>query len=126
MSKKKVPRGMSLTTKVVIVALSLAVAVSVAVLGFTFFGARSTPKATQSSDSHRYPANAEAGFLNQCEKTGSATLCGCVLHQLEVRFTFAQFRDFADKFTQTQSLPSGAVEALSTCTRSAAPSPSGT
>ena len=126
MSKgKNVPQGMSLTTKVMIAALSLAVAGGVATLGVHFASSHTSAETTPTpTASGRYPAGAEAGFLAQCEKAGSATLCGCVLHALEARFTFAQFQDFVSTFSRTQALPSGAVAALSTCTHSASPSPS--
>ena len=124
MSRKPAPEGMSLRTKIAIVALSLAVAGGVMVLGVHL--ASSHPPRYQSLQSGRYPAAAEAGFLTQCERSGSAQLCGCVLHQLEARFTFTEFQDFVSTFTRTQALPSGAVDALSKCSHPASPSPSGT
>jgi hypothetical protein len=125
MSKpKNAPQGMSLTTKVAIIVLSLAVAGGVTALGVHL--ARTHPPRSPAIQSGRFPVGAEAGFLHQCEKSGSATLCGCVLHELEARFTFDQFRNLAETFSKTKALPSGAVDALSKCTHSLSPSPTGT
>jgi hypothetical protein len=111
--------GLSRTAKMSIVALSLAVAGGVTAFGVHV--ASTHPPRFPGVQSGRYPPAAEAGFLHQCQKTGSATLCGCVLHELEKRYTFEQFRDFVATFTRTQALPAGAVDALAVCTR---PTPS--
>jgi hypothetical protein len=99
--------GPSRTTLIVIVILSLAVAGVVAALGVHL--AR--------NHFERYPAAAEAGFITQCEQSGSAQFCGCVLHALEKKYTYNEFHAFADRFATSGQLPEGAVEALSTCGR---------
>ena len=95
------------TALIVIVILSLAVAGGVAALGVRL--AR--------NHFERYPPPAEAGFLTQCEQSGSAQFCGCALHAIEKKYTFKEFSAFADRFAQTGQLPQGAVEAFDTCSR---------
>jgi hypothetical protein len=97
---------LSRRTLIVIVVLSLAVAGGVTALGVHL--AR--------NHFERYPAAAEAGFLTQCEQSGSAQFCGCVLHTIEKRYTYKEFRSFADEFAASGHLPQGAVDALSSCT----------
>ena len=60
---------------------------------------------------------AEAAFLTQCERSGSAQLCGCVLHALEKKYAYKEFSGFADQFARAGTLPQGAVEALNSCER---------
>ena len=92
---------------IVIIVLSLAVAGAVAALGVHL--AR--------NHFERYPPGAEAAFLTQCERTGSAQLCGCVLHALEKKYAYKEFSGFADQFARAGTLPQGAVEALNSCER---------
>jgi len=99
--------GPSRTALIVIIVLSLAVAGGVAALGVHL--AR--------NHFERYPPAAEAGFLTQCEQSGSAQFCGCVLHAIEKKYTFKEFSAFADQFATSGRLPEGAVEALNTCSR---------
>ncbi|HLW17428.1 MAG TPA: hypothetical protein VKV69_08740 [Actinomycetota bacterium] len=99
--------GQSRTTLIVIIVLSLAVAGGVAALGVHL--------ARDHFD--RYPPAAEAGFLTQCEQSGSAQFCGCVLNAIEKKYTYKEFSAFADKFSKSGALPQGAVEALGTCSR---------
>jgi hypothetical protein len=99
--------GPSRTTLTVIVILSLAVAAVVVALGVHL--AR--------NHFERYPAAAEAGFLTQCEQSGSVQFCGCVLHALEKKYTYKEFRAFADRFASSGRLPQGAIEAFDSCTR---------
>ena len=95
----------SRATLIVIVVLSLAVAGAVAALGVHL--AR--------NHFERYPPGAETAFLTQCEHTGSAQLCGCVLHALEKRYTYKEFSGFADAYARTGALPQGAVDAVASC-----------
>jgi len=97
----------SRTALIVIIVLSLAVAGGVAALGVHL--AR--------NHFERYPAAAEAGFLTQCEQSGSAQFCGCVLHAIEKKYTFKEFNAFAGQFSSSGRLPQGAVEALTECSR---------
>lgn len=97
----------SRTALVVIVILSLAAAGAVAALGVHL--AR--------NHFERYPPAAEAGFLTQCEQSGSVQFCGCVLHTIEKKYTYKEFKVFADRFANTGELPQGAVEALDSCSR---------
>ena len=97
----------SRTVLIVIVILSLAVAGAVAALGVHL--AR--------NHFERYPAAAEAGFLTQCEQSGSAQFCGCALHAIEKKYTFDEFSAFSNRFANTGELPQGAVEALNSCSR---------
>ena len=90
---------------IVIIVLSLAVAGGVAALGVHL--AR--------NHFERYPAAAEAGFLTQCEQSGSAQFCGCVLHTIEKKYTYKEFKVFADEFTKSGALPRGALDALRVC-----------
>jgi hypothetical protein len=90
---------------IIILLLSLAVAGGVAALGVHL--AR--------NHFERYPEAAEAGFLTQCEQSGSAQFCGCVLHAMEKKYTYKEFRAFSDRFANTGALPQGAVEALNSC-----------
>jgi hypothetical protein len=99
--------GPSRTALIVIIVLSLAVAGAVAALGVHL--AR--------NHFERYPPAAEAGFLTQCEQSGSAQFCGCVLHAIEKKYTFKEFSAFADQFAKSGALPQGAVEALDSCSR---------
>ena len=92
---------------IVIIILSLAVAGGVVALGVHL--AR--------NHFERYPAAAEAGFLTQCEQSGSAQFCGCVLHAIEKKYTYKEFKVFADRFANTGQLPQGAVDALNSCSR---------
>jgi hypothetical protein len=94
-------------TLIVIVVLSLAVAGGVAALGVHL--AR--------NHFERYPPGAEATFLHECERTGSAQLCGCVLHGLEKRYTYKEFSNFGDQYAKNGGLPQGAVDVLQACTR---------
>ena len=96
---------LSRRTLIIIVVLSLAVAGGVTALGVHL--AR--------NHFERYPAAAEAGFLTQCEQSGSAQFCGCVLHTIEKRYTYKEFRSFADQFAATGRLPQRAVDALNAC-----------
>jgi hypothetical protein len=99
--------GRSRAALIVIIVLSLAVAGGVAALGVHL--AR--------NHFERYPPAAEAGFLTQCEQSGSAQFCGCVLHAIEKKYTYREFSAFADRFSKTGALPQGAVQALDTCSR---------
>jgi len=92
---------------IVIIVLSLAVAGAVAALGVHL--AR--------NHFERYPPGAEAAFLTRCEQTGSAQVCGCVLHAFEKKYTYKEFSAFADQFARAGTLPQGAVEALNSCER---------
>ena len=92
---------------IVIILLSLAVAGGVAALGVHL--AR--------NHFERYPPAAEAGFLTQCEQSGSAQFCGCALHAIEKKYTYKEFSAFADRFARTGRLPQGALEAFDTCSR---------
>ncbi len=65
----------------------------------------------------RYRPAAETGFLTQCEQSGSAQFCGCLLHALEKKYTYKEFSVFADQFSSTGRLPEGAVAALNACSR---------
>lgn len=105
--------GLSRTALIVVVVLSLAVAGGVAAFGVHLARNRF----------ERYPPGAEAAFLTECERTGSAQLCGCVLRALEKKYTYKEFSAFADRFAGSGQLPQGAVEALAGCT--ASPPPSG-
>jgi hypothetical protein len=99
--------GQSRATLIVVILLSLAVAGGVAALGVHL--AR--------NHFERYPPAAETGFLTQCEQSGSAQFCGCVLHAIEMKYTYKEFSGFANEFAKSGALPQGAVEALDTCSR---------
>jgi hypothetical protein len=97
----------SRTALIIIAILSLAVAGAVAALGVHLARNRF----------ERYPPAAEAGFLTQCEQSGSSQFCGCVLHAIEKTYTYKEFSAFADEFSKSGALPQGAVEALGSCSR---------
>ena len=99
--------GPSRAALIVVIVLSLAVAGAVAALGVHL--AR--------NHFERYPPAAEAGFLVQCKQSGSAQFCGCVLHAIEKKYSYKEFRAFADRFSKSGALPQGAVDALGSCSR---------
>lgn len=96
----------SRATMIVIVVLSLLVGVAVALFGINL--AR--------NHFERYPPGAERAFLVQCERSGSAQTCGCVLNALEKRYTYKEFTGIADEYARSGSLPQGAVDAVACCT----------
>ena len=102
----------SRATMIVIVVLSLLVGVAVALFGINL--AR--------NHFERYPPGAERAFLVQCERTGSAQTCGCVLNALEKRYTYKEFTGIADEYARSGGLPQGAVDAVAACMRAAQPS----
>lgn len=102
----------SRATMIVIVALSVLVGIAVALFGINL--AR--------NHFERYPPGAERAFLVQCERTGSAQTCGCVLHALERRYTYKEFTGIADEYARSGRLPQGAVDAVAACTRATLPS----
>jgi hypothetical protein len=97
---------------IVIVVLSLLVGVAVALFGINL--AR--------NHFERYPPGAERAFLLQCEHSGSAQTCGCVLNALEKRYTYKEFTGISDEYARSGSLPQGAVDAVAACSRSTQPS----
>ena len=96
---------------IVIIVLSLAVAGAVAALGVHL--AR--------NHFERYPPGAERAFLVQCERSGSAQTCGCVLNALEKRYTYKEFSGIADEYARSGRLTQGAVDAVSSCMQGAQP-----
>lgn len=100
-SREKRPR----TSMIVIVVLSLLVGVAVALFGINL--AR--------NHFERYPPGAERAFLVQCERSGSAQTCGCVLNALEKRYTYKEFTGIADEYARSGGLPQGAVDAVGSC-----------
>jgi len=103
-----VPReGRSRATLIVIVGLSLLVGVAVALFGVNL--AR--------NHFERYPPGAERAFLVQCERSGSAQTCGCVLNALEKRYSYKEFTGIADEYARSGGLPQGAVDAVGSCAR---------
>jgi hypothetical protein len=102
----------SRATMIAIVALSVLVGIAVALFGIN----------VARNHFERYPPGAERAFLLQCERTGSAQTCGCVLHALERRYTYKEFTGIADEYARSGRLPQGAVDAVALCT--GAPQPS--
>lgn len=72
------------------------------------------------SGGNQYPAEDVTAFVNACSNTGKTkpAICTCAMNQIQQKYTYEQFKQFAGTIDQTKQLPPEFVQIVASCVAS--------